>query len=99
MIEEFDDAKNPQAHDNFVQWGLDHKAGFFISIRSPTDMMLHRVGCWHVYRKDGTPFYDGKTTGNLAKNPKICSLATRELKDWAKDKGIELRECAHCSPQ
>ena len=91
MVEEFAGA---EAENKFEQWARDHQEGFFINKRSSTDMCLHRVGCWHVFRKDGT-LWPGKAT----QNPKICSLDRQELEKWAWQKGTELKDCSTCSPR
>ena len=99
MIAEFDNTSDPQAHEKFRRWRVAHPDGYFLNIRGPRTMMLHRVGCPHLHYNGGEEYYDGVTTGNLAKNKKMCSLVKHELEDWAKHTGATWTECQDCFPR
>ena len=84
------DPKDPNASDKFLRWTERHTGEFFLNIKSPNDMMLHKVPCGHFVFRDVV---------NLARHKKVCSSNRRELEIWADIHGnARLKICSTCKP-
>ena len=82
--------KDENASDKFLKWTGQNTGAFFLNIKSPNDIMLHKVPCGHFVFKEEV---------NLARHKKVCSSNRRELEIWADNHGnARLKICSTCKP-
>lgn len=74
------------ADKQFKKWQSENAEAFYLNIRGKK-AMLHKATCWHLG--------DGEEI-NSAKNAKVCSSVSEELKEWAKDNNLDFETCSHC---
>jgi hypothetical protein len=96
MIEIFSDRDGEEAHANFQRWRDRHWGdGFFLNLRSPSNVMLHRSPCPHLGDTDWAAYEHG--WGSLTRTKKICSIDRRELERWASENATAaLKRCKDC---
>jgi hypothetical protein len=78
------DAEDRGANELFAAWRREHSQGYFINYGSPTDMMIHRVGCPHFIFREAR---------NLTSYKKVCSESIEELRGWARTNGVTEADC------
>ena len=93
-MKEFHDNNGICEHDIFQQWRKENPLGFFINIKSPNNLMIHKVDCRH----SGDPDWEAgrNNWGNLTKSKKVCSANETELEKWVVDQGLSLKKCRDC---
>lgn len=82
----------------YLAWLKAHPNGYVLNTEptpKPDYLILHRVSCGHLWRKDPRQF--GKTQAYR----KVCSMEITELQQWA-DKQFSspanLTPCGACKP-
>jgi hypothetical protein len=86
MVEEFLTQERDQ---EFKNWLLQHPHGFYLNKRTNDEVMLHKVGCFHLGFSEGC----SSTT-----KFKVGSDDREELETWAITKKFNLVSCRHCNP-
>lgn len=97
MIAEFQDAQNTFDHEKFQTWRRQNDGGFFVNVKSPTNLMLHRTVCPH----HGDSEWERETGwGSLTRSRKICSDSVAELQKSIAEKysAAKFKMCADCKP-
>ncbi len=97
MIVEFQDTQDTFDHEKFQAWRRQNDDGFFVNVKSPTNLMLHRVTCNH----HGDSTWERETGwGSLTRSRKLCSDSVSELQQLVAEKyaASKLKECADCKP-
>lgn len=74
------------ADKQFKKWQSENVEAFYLNVRG-SKAMLHKSDCWHLGDGDGM---------NSARNPKVCSSISGELKKWAEDNKLEFQTCPDC---
>lgn len=93
QIQQFSDHDQPDAHDKFQKWRVEHPTGWFINCRSSGGWMLHRVTCPH---HGTTDWRADEGWGSLTRTPKLCSASIEALIELAKSRRPILLRCNEC---
>ena len=99
MIVEFQDTQDTFDHEKFQLWRRQNDGGFFVNVKSPNNLMLHRVTCNH--HGDSNWERESETSwGSLTRSRKLCSGDVAELQKCVAEKygAAELKKCADCKP-
>ena len=75
------------ADAQFKYWQKINQEAFYLNIKGRKAMM-HKVVCNHLGKAEEM---------NSAKNAKVCSNDSDELKNWAKANDFELQICLDCN--
>jgi len=96
MIETFFDREGAVAHGDFQRWRARHfEDGYFLNVKSPSYVMLHRSACPHLEGTDWLRPEQG--FGSLTKSKKVCSTHPQELEHWASENATAtLSRCKDC---
>ena len=96
---EFQDLGDESVHDDFQRWRASHATGFFINVKSPANLMLHRSDCSHPGDSDWTLDSAG-SWGSLTRSKKVCSSDRNVLVRWAAEcaPSTTLLKCQTCNP-
>lgn len=86
MIKEFTSKEQDQ---QFKDWHAQNLDSFYLNERGKSEVMLHKVDCFHHGSGEGF----SSTT-----NFKIGSGSRKELEAWAKNKNYKVVSCGHCKP-
>lgn len=97
MIEEFVDAGEHKVHEAFQHWRREHMDGYFLNVKSPSVLMLHRADCLH----HGDPDWSTDNPagwGSLTRTRKVCSDDRDELVAWATGNAgtATVKRCKDC---
>ncbi len=86
MVEQF----VGQAKDQeFKDWLAQHPHSFYLNQRGQSEVMLHKVGCFHLGTGEGY---------NSTANFKAGSDNRAELIEWAKAQDLKVVPCSSCKP-
>ena len=96
MVRSFVDSHGEIAHAAFQEWRRKHSRGFFLNRVGKSKVMVHLGACRHF--RDCLWECSKNGLYSLTKRPKITASSLNELKAWAANEGISLRECAGCKP-
>jgi hypothetical protein len=93
-VSEFFDDDQGMAHDRFQQWRANNPSGLFINCRGSGGWMLHQVDCPH---HGTTDWQAGGEWGSLTSTRKACASSESELREWARQRGVNtLQRCSDC---
>ena len=93
MIKEFQDSGKRIAHDSFQLWRRSNEGAYFLTMKTARKANLHGALCNHA---GGTEWHAVNGSESLTKARKITSDDVGELRNWAKARGIEVKDCLHC---
>jgi hypothetical protein len=100
MPVEFYDSGDERVHDEFQNWRSRNTRGFFINVKSPTELMLHRSECSHPGDTEWKQS-DSDSWGSLTRSRKVCSTDRSALDRWIADnaRAATLSKCKTCRPE
>lgn len=100
MIEEFVDKGELKAHEAFQHWRREHMDGYFLNVKSPAVLMLHRTNCVHHGDVDWN-FDEPAGWGSLTRTRKVCAAHLQDLLDWAQATvpSAVVQRCKDCRPE
>jgi hypothetical protein len=96
-IVQFKDTQHTFYHEDFQKWRRQNDNGFFVNVKSGTNILLHRTICPHL----GDSEWERETGwGSLTRSRKICSadLAELQLRIAEEYSTSKLKMCADCKP-
>ena len=93
MILIFHDSQGESDHQQFIEWAGLNPRGFFVNLRTVSDMTLHRAGCDHF-------IFSPDEKVSLTARTKVCSVNKDELGEWIKTyyPAADLKYCRDCEP-
>lgn len=74
-----------QDDKEFKKWLKDNRNGYYLNKRQKNEMMLHKVGCWHLGDGEGM---------NSTTNLKVAAKSVNELFSWADRNGRKINSCS-----
>jgi hypothetical protein len=80
----------------YRDWIRAHPRGFVLHVENLAGrkMTMHRADCWHISEDFPPP-----TTTTWTAKPKACSKEVRELREWARSRGVpNAPRCGTCDP-
>jgi len=92
VITIFKDDLQANAHRLFQMWRAANPSGFFINREGQKNNLLHCSPCSHF---GGTDLLT-EENGSLTAKRKVCARTTLELRSWASERGLSIRECKNC---
>ena len=97
MVVQFKDTQDTFGHEKFQNWRRQNESGFFVNVKSSTNLMLHRTICSH----HGDSEWKRETGwGSLTRSRKICSDSMEELQQLITEEygRSKLKMCTDCKP-
>lgn len=85
----FDSRDDPAADEAFERWYQQQTGGaFFLNQHGPRQATLHRAPCGHYVFREPV---------RLAHRRKVCAERVADLRQWANEARIAIRDCADCA--
>ncbi|MEW5928749.1 MAG: hypothetical protein AB1941_14870 [Gemmatimonadota bacterium] len=91
IITLYDSRDDPTADEAFGRWYQQQTGeAFFLNQHGAHQATLHRAPCGHYVFHEPV---------RLAQRRKVCAERVADLRQWAQEAGIAIRDCTDCNPR